>query len=99
MSDDNIIEFKNKTKNDNGDNLKEIQTRVMECMSKSNCQCKYCNYKKGAVEMVLEFMAMDIMNFEKTSKAIFCTYDLKEILFETIMKIKEMEKEIDESKK
>lgn len=101
MSDDegsNIIEFGKKVSEEKAP--EGIETRIMKCIEKgSDCKCTYCLYKQGAAEMVLEFLASDIMTHEKNNKTSFCTYDLKEVLFETILKVKELEKGISESKK
>lgn len=94
MSDDNIVEFKKKVKENTENNKDTIEERVIKCATTPNCTCMYCTYKKGAAEMVMEFLAMDVMNFEKKTGANFCTYDLKEVLFESIMHVKELEKDI-----
>jgi len=100
MTDDtNIVDFKSKKKKEEEpknekSEYKAIEERVLKCAITEDCSCAHCLYKKGAIEMVMEFLAMDIMQFERNNKGTsFCSYDLKDILFETILKIKEMEKE------
>jgi len=93
MSDDNIIDF-SKIKEENTDFGDDIEARIMSCIYKGeSCQCKYCSYKKGAAEMVLEFLAKDMAMYTKRLGGEFVTYDAKDILFRSIRLVKEMEKE------
>ncbi len=45
--------------------------------------------------MAVEFISRDMMTFEGNNRAEFCTFDIKDIFFKAIMKIKDMEKEED----
>ena len=88
VSDDNIIEFKKQAEKEN----ESSQDRILECALKDKCDCMYCTYRKNAVSMVKEFLAADMVNFQKNTGASFATFDMKQILHETIKEIKSWEK-------
>ena len=94
MSDDKIVEFTKISQENKSNKAGTIEERVVNCMSNGdNCNCMYCNYRKQAAQMVVDFLAGDIVTFEKNQGARFCTFDLKDILFKAIYIIKEHEKE------
>lgn len=99
MSDDNVVEFGKVKAEDNSNNAETVEKRVVSCMDnirKNNeCKCKYCTYKEGAASMVTEFIASDMMQFENNTHSRMCTFDIKDILYKAILKIKEMEKGYD----
>lgn len=98
MSDDNIVDFGKALGENNSNKAASIEERVINCMSTGDdCECMYCNYRNNASQMVVEFLAKDITNFENNSGAKMCTYDLKDIFFKAIYKVKEWEKESSES--
>ena len=91
--DDNIINFGKALNASNSNKASTIEERVINCMSSEDCECMYCNYRNSAAQMVVEFLAKDITTFEKNHGAKFCTFDLKDIFFKAIYKVKEWEKE------
>ncbi len=92
--DDNIVDLTKEIKKSKSDNAESIEDRVINCVTTGDsCECMYCTYKKHAAKMAVEFISMDMFNFEKKSNAQFATYDLKGILFEAIKVVKKMEKE------
>lgn len=95
MSDDedNVVCFTKALNETRPYKVLTIQERVISCMMNPECKCMYCVYKKTAAQMVVDFLARDVVTFEKNSGAKFCTYDLKDILFQSIHEIKDMEKE------
>ena len=93
MSDDNIVDFGKVLNESKSDNADSVEKRVVQCMSNKDCECMYCNYRNSAASMAVDFIARDIMTFEKNSGARFCTFDLKDIFFKAILEIKKMEKE------
>lgn len=88
MSDDNIIKFKRQADKDSD----STQDRILKCAFKDDCDCMYCTYRKNAVAMVKELLAADMVNFQKNTGASFATFDMKQILHETIKDIKKWEK-------
>ena len=90
--DDNVVDFMKRLDESKSDGATSVEERVVQCMSNKDCECMYCNYRKSAASMVVDFLARDVVAFEKNSNARFCTFDLKEILFKAILEIKEMEK-------
>ena len=92
-TEENLVCFGKVLDESKSDNAVSVEDRVIQCMSNKDCKCKYCNYKKHAADMVVDFLARDIMTFEKNNNAKFCTYDLKDMFFKAIMEIKKMEKE------
>lgn len=100
MSDDNILNFNkilDQTKSNKDETLKD---RFMNCIAKEGkCKCQYCNYSKHAAEMIVEFLAEDIWNYQKKTGAVFSTFDLKDILFKAIYEVKEFEKKMLEEEK
>lgn len=93
MSDCNIVDFGKAKDESASENAPSIEERVLKCMENQDCKCMYCTYRENASEMLIDFLASDIVNFENNTKARLCTYDMKEILFAAINKIKEMERE------
>jgi hypothetical protein len=100
MSDENIVDFGKALNTKNSNNAETIEDRVINCMqNKGECECMYCNYRKSAATMVVEFLAKDISNFENNSGAKVCTYDLKDVLFKAIYEVKKWEQEGENSDK
>jgi len=100
-NDDNIVEFKSvkQTKTEvQSDSVEHVAERVINCLLKGDeCLCKYCLYKEGAAEMLLEFLSQDMSSYSKKTGTTFASYDAKDILFRAANIIKEMEKDtIDE---
>lgn len=95
MSDDdgNVVDFGKALSESKSDKSVSIEDRVNNCAENKDCECMYCNYKKHAADMVIEFLSRDIITFEKNNRAQFCTYDIKDIFFKAIMEVKELEKE------
>ena len=91
--DDNLVNFNKAFEESKSNNAPSVEERVIQCMSTSNCNCKYCTYKKNAADMVVDFIARDIMTFEKNTNSKMCTYDMKEILIKAVMRIKDLEKD------
>lgn len=98
MSDDNVVDFGKALKETKSNNAQSIEERVIQCMTNDDCECMYCNYKATAAEMVIDFLSRDMLNFETNLGGQCCTYDLKDIFFKAILKIKELEKSNNESK-
>jgi hypothetical protein len=93
MSDDNVVDFGAVKAEDKSNNADTVEKRVINCMENGkDCKCKYCTYKEGAASMVTEFIASDMMQFENNTHSRMCTFDIKDILYKAILKIKEMEK-------
>lgn len=91
--DENLVCFTKVHKESKSDKAVSVEDRVLNCMSNPDCNCKYCGYKKHAASMVIDFLARDIMQFEKNSNSKMCTYDLKDVFFKAIKEVKEMEKD------
>ena len=94
--DDNVVDFGKVLNESKSDNAVSVEKRVVQCMSNKDCECMYCNYRNNAATMAVDFIARDIITFEKNSGTRFCTFDLKDIFFKAILEIKKMEKEGDE---
>lgn len=91
-----IIDFKDKVSKENSD--QDIVERILQCAEKKyngeKCECSYCNYKKGATEMVVDLLANDVYNYTQNNKSAKITFfDLKEIFADAILKIIELEEE------
>lgn len=95
MSDDNVFQFKKVHDEAKSNKAISIEDRVIQCMSNKDCECLYCNYRNNAAQMAVDFIAMDIVAFEKNSNVKFCTFDMKDIFFKAILEIKKMEREPD----
>ena len=94
--DDNLVCFNEALKENKSNNAISIEERVINCMTNPTCKCMYCTYKKNATKMMVDFLARDVLQFEKNTGATLCTYDMKDVLFRAINEIKNMEKEDDE---
>ena len=94
--DDNVVDFGKVLNESQSNNAVSIEKRVVQCMTNQDCECMYCSYKENAATMAVDFIARDLLTFEKNSGAKFCTFDLKDIFFKAIMEIKKMEKEPDD---
>ena len=94
MSDDgNVVDFSKALSEAKSDKAVTIEERVANCMECEDCSCKYCNYKKHAANMIVEFLSRDVLTFEKNNNASLCTYDLKDIFSRAIKEVKKLEKE------
>ena len=90
--DDNIVDLTKEINKAKSDKATSIEDRVLNCIiTGKDCECMYCTYKNNAAQMVVDFLSMDMHNFENTSRAQFATYDAKGILFDAIRIIKKME--------
>jgi len=99
MSDDDktVVDFKKKLEASKSDRAVSLEDRVVQCMENEDCECKYCTYRDGAAEMVVDILSQDMLQFENNTNSSCCSFDLKDVLFKAIMKVKEFEKELDGS--
>lgn len=96
MSDENIVDL-TKRRSEEVSNNGSISERVINCAKNKDCGCMYCTYKNGAAQMVYDIVAEDAYMFEEKNKAELSTYDLKDILFKAIYKVKDLEKDMGDS--
>lgn len=94
---DNIINFKKVVERDDSLDEMSIQDRVINCFTTraqtGKCECQYCLYHREAGKMVTEFLAGDILTWEKNNGKKICSHDLKEVLFEALLYINQMEED------
>lgn len=95
MSDENIVDFKKLHSENTSNKADNIQDRILNCFKLGEkCECVYCSYKDGAAKMVVDFLAMDVMQNEKNQGTKYATFDLKDVFFRAIKVVKEMENEL-----
>ena len=94
MSDDNIVDFSKAKVEEKSNTEESVSNRILNCAKiGEECNCKYCDYKRGAAEMVLEFMSRDMQMFIDRTGGMFASHDQKDILYKAILLVKEMERE------
>ena len=91
-----VINIKDLVSKDKSDPNQTIQERFSNCFREreveGKCGCRYCIYHKEAAKMAVDFIAQDITTWEKNNGMKICTHDLKEIFFDAIQYLNEMEK-------
>ena len=70
---------------------KRIEERIWNCYKRPNCNCDYCKYRTEMKSRIVDIICDDILAYEKSNKCKFCGWDVKKILFDAIMEIKQME--------
>lgn len=92
MSDDtNLIDISNNLR-DNALKQRDLQERILTCGLNVDCECMFCEFINEYSDTVVDNISEAIIQFQKDNKVKMCTFDIKNILYHGIKKIRQLEK-------